>query len=223
MKTIIIGAGGHARVVYDILRHDQNVDVEAFVDNARRGSDEDIMGIQVTGDHSVLPELATDGVDSFVVAVGDNDIRRSHFEKLLDLGLAPINAVHPSAEITPTADLGTGTVVASSADISTNARIGDNVVLNTDALVEHETTVGDHAHVGPGSKVAGRVEIGDGAFVGIGSTVKEYVTIGERSVVGAGSVVVDDVPPDTVVAGTPAEVKRDRDADTDDEATDGPS
>jgi sugar O-acyltransferase (sialic acid O-acetyltransferase NeuD family) len=213
MKAIIIGAGGHARVVYDILRHNQNVTVESFVDNTRRGSDEDIMGVPVTGDHSVIPELVDDGVELFVVAVGDNDIRRNHYEHLREQGLSPVNAVHPSAEITATATIGTGSVFASSSDISTNAVVGDNVIVNTDALVEHETEIHDHAHVGPGTKIAGRVEIGKGAFIGIGATVKEYITIGEGAIVGAGSVVLDDVPANTVIAGTPAELKRERDTD----------
>jgi sugar O-acyltransferase (sialic acid O-acetyltransferase NeuD family) len=213
MKAIIIGAGGHARVVYDILQCDQNVTIESFVDNTRRGSDEDIMGVPVTGDHSVISDLVDDGAELFIVAVGDNDTRREHYESLRDQGLTPVNAVHPSAEITPTATIGTGSVFASSSDISTNAVIGDNVVINTDALVEHETEIHDHAHVGPGSKIAGRVEVGTDAFIGIGTTVKEYVTIGEGAIVGAGSVVLDDVPANTVVAGTPAEVKRERDTD----------
>ncbi|TKX82268.1 acetyltransferase [Halorubrum sp. SD626R] len=213
MKAIIIGAGGHARVVYDILRHDRNITVESFVDNTRRGSDEDIMGVQVTGDHSVIPSLIEDGVNLFIIAVGDNDIRQDHFETLREHELRPVNAVHPSAEITPTAKLGTGSVFAASSNVSTNAVVGNNVIINTDALVEHETEVHDHAHIGPGSKIAGRVEVGDGAFIGIGTTIKEYVTIGKGAIVGAGSVVLDDVPANTVAAGAPAEVKRERDTD----------
>lgn len=206
MNTVIIGAGGHSRVVYDILRSNQNVDVSAFVDNTPRGSDEQIMGVPVVGDHSVLPEyIAENNVSGFIIAVGDNEIRKRHFQKLRDMGLEPVSAIHKDATISQMAEVGQGSVVASGAIVTTNAEIGANTIVNTGSVVEHETTVGSHAHVGPGTTLAGRVSVGDGTFVGMGSSVKEYTNIGESAVVGAGSVVLDDVEDDTVVVGTPAE------------------
>lgn len=210
MKTIIIGAGGHSRVVYDTVRHDPNVETTAFVDNSPRGSKEKIMRTRVEGDHSVIPELRDEGVSGFIVAVGDNEIRQAHFETYRDQGLTPVNAVHPEAHVIETVSLGEGNVVTVGSILSTNVSVGDNAIINTGSVVEHETTVGDHVHIGPGCTVAGRVEIGDRTFIGMGSSIKEYTTIGENAVVGAGSVVLDDVPPNTMVAGTPAEVKQKR-------------
>jgi sugar O-acyltransferase (sialic acid O-acetyltransferase NeuD family) len=212
MKTIIIGAGGHARVVYDILSADQNVEVAAFVDNSPRGSDEKIMGIPVVGDHDVVPEYVSEkDVTGFIVAVGDNEIRRSHYETYVEMGLEPVSAIHPDATISETAVIGRGTVVASGAIVTTNAVVGENAILNTGSVVEHESEIGSHAHVGPGTTIAGRVTVGDGTFVGMGSSVKDYTEVGEDAVVGAGSVVLDDVPSDTLVVGTPAEEKEHRD------------
>lgn len=211
MKSLIIGAGGHARVVYEILSTDHNVEVEAFVDNTPRGSNEEIMGVPVVGPHSEVGEYVDDGVEGVIVAVGDNEIRSGHFETFTSRGLTPVNAVHDNAHVSPHATVGDGVVVQSSAEVMTNARIGDDAIVNTGAIVEHETVVGDHAHIGPGSAIAGRVEIEDGVFVGMGCDVKENVHVGENAVIGAGSVVLEDVPADTMVAGLPAEVKHDAD------------
>lgn len=145
MRAIIIGAGGHSRVVYDILRQDHDVDVVAFVDNSPRGSEETIMGVPVTGNHDVVPKLVEkEGVGGFIVAVGDNEIRRRHFRKFKEMGLEPVSAIHPSSHISDTVDIGSGSVVAAGTALSTNAEVGANAIVNTGSIVEHESTIGDH-------------------------------------------------------------------------------
>lgn len=209
MKSIIIGAGGHSRVVYDILRHDKNVDVTAFVDHVQRGSEESIMDVPVTGDHDIVPELIEKkGVGGFIVAIGENEIRHTYLEKFQEIGLEPISAIHPNANISETAEIGAGSVIASGVNVSTNAEIGRNAIVNTGTIVEHEVKIGAHTHVGPGTTIAGRVTVGNETFIGMGCSIKEYLDIGDDAVVGAGSVVLDDVDDSTTVAGTPAEVKK---------------
>jgi len=210
VNTIIIGAGGHSRVVYDILQYDHNADIVAFIDNAPRGSEETIMCGPVAGDHDVVPDLIKKrGVGGFIVAVGDNEIRKRHYEKFRDMGLEPISAIHPNAHISETADIGQGSVVCAGAALSTNAEIGRNAIINTGSIIEHETTLADHTHVGPGTTLAGRVTVGRETFIGMGCSVKEYTSIGKKATVGAGSVVLEDVNADTTVVGTPAEVTND--------------
>jgi UDP-perosamine 4-acetyltransferase len=214
VNTIVVGAGGHSRVVYDILRHDQNIDVVAFVDNTPRGTEETIMGVPVLGDHDVIPELVEQqDVGGFIIAVGDNEIRQQHFETLLYMGLEPVSAIHPESAISETATVGPGTVVAAGVNISTNVEIGENAILNTGAIIDHETVIGSHVHIAPGTTVAGRVTVGDQTFVGMASTIRDYVEIGEEVTAGAGSVILEDVPPATTVAGAPAEVKHDEESD----------
>jgi len=205
-KVVIIGAGGQARVVYDILSGDSNMEVVAFVDNVVPGGEERIMGIPVMGDHSVLPRLIADGARGAIVAVGDNEIRTAHFEWLKGLGLELINAIHSTSCIAPSAKLGQGVTVAMGAIISTDARIGDNVIINTGATIDHEDAIADHVHIAPGCALAGRVTIKRGTFIGIGSVVKDYVTIGENAIIGAGSVVLEDIPDNAVAVGAPAKI-----------------
>lgn len=210
MQTIIIGAGGHSRVVYDILRYDQNVNVVSFIDNTPRGTEESIMGVPVRGDHDIIPDVVDDhDVGGFIVAVGDNDIREAHFKKLRDMGLEPVSAIHAEAFISKTATIGPCSVVASGVDVSTNVKVGENSILNTGAVVDHETTIQAHTHIAPGSTVAGRVTIGQNTFVGMGSTIRDSVEVGDNVTIGAGSVVLEDIPSNVTVAGAPAEIKKD--------------
>jgi sugar O-acyltransferase (sialic acid O-acetyltransferase NeuD family) len=210
MKIVIIGAGGQARIVYEIMSYDRNIEVVAFVDNVMRGNDEQTMGIPVIGDHTVLPKLIKNGIKGAIVAVGDNEIRATHFEELKSMGLELVSAIHPTSHIAPSARLGHGSTIAIGAIISTGARIGDNVIINTGATIDHEDEIEDHVSVGPNCSIAGRVTVKKGAFIGIGSVVKEYLTIGENSIIGAGSVVLEDVPDNVVAVGTPAKVIKTR-------------
>lgn len=212
MNIIIIGAGGHSRVVYDILRYDHNLDVISFVDNTIRGSEEAIMGVPVTGGHDVIPKLVEENnIGGFIVAVGDNEIRCEHYNKLLEMGLEPVSAIHPEAYISKTATIGPGTVVAPGVSVSTNVEVGENSILNTGSLVDHETSIGSHTHIAPGSTVAGRVKIDEMSFIGMGSTIRDSVKVGSNVTVGAGSVVLEEVPPNVTVAGAPAEIKNKKD------------
>lgn len=206
IKVVIIGAGGHARAVHEILMHDLNIEVVGFVDNAADTVGEMIGGIPVVGDHSALPDLLKDGVLGAAIGIGDNKLRRSYFELIKSIGFVPVNTVHPTAHIAHNVIIGSGVVIGTGTTVCTGARIGDNVIINTGAVIEHESIIGDDVHIAPGSSIAGRVAINRGAFVGIGSVIKEYVTIGENAVIGAGSVVLENIPDNAVAVGSPARI-----------------
>ncbi len=206
MKIVIIGAGGQARIVYEILSYNHNLEVVAFIDNVTPKKDEYIMDIPVVGDHSVIPKLVKNGVRGTIVAVGENKIRAAHYEKLKDMGMELVSAIHPNSIIAPSVRTGDGVTIAMGAIISTGSIIGNNVIINTGATIDHEDNIEDHVHVGPGCSLAGRVTVKRGAFVGIGSVVREYLTIGENTIIGAGSVVLEDMPDNVVAVGTPAKV-----------------
>jgi len=206
VKVVIIGAGGHARVVYEILKHEKNIEIAAFVDIVKHGSGERILGVPILGDHSVLPKLLKNGVAGAIIAVGNNKIRTGHFKELENMGFELINAIHPTAHIAGNIKIGKGVVIGAGAIIATCAEIGNNVIVNTGAVVEHECVIEDNVHIAPGTILAGRVTVKKGAFVGAGSVVKEYVTIGENVTIGAGSVVLEDILPNAVAVGSPARI-----------------
>ena len=156
---------------------------------------ENIDGVPIIGPLSELPEKAKKmKIDGAIVAIGDNNIRAEYFKQLKKQGFTLINAIHPTASIAESAEIGEGVTLCREAIICVDAKIGDNTIINTGSIVEHQDKIGNHVHVAPGVNIAGRVSIGDGAFIGIGSTIIQNVKVGRGTIVGAGSVVIKDIP-----------------------------
>ncbi len=204
-RLLVLGAGGHARVVLDILFQQADRHVVGLLDNNPALHGRRIDGVPVLGPIDALTELAEQhDARAVIVAIGDNGVRRGLARQVLRAGLSLTNAVHPSATLAESVTVGRNVVVAAGAVICAHSQVGDSVILNTGCLIDHFTMVGEGAHVCPGARVAGRVKIEPGAFVGIGATVVPKVTIGCEAIVGAGAVVLADVAPLATVVGVPA-------------------
>jgi sugar O-acyltransferase (sialic acid O-acetyltransferase NeuD family) len=215
MKVLLVGAGGHGRVVLDILVQAGGHEILGFLDSnpAIRGRRVD--GKPVLGELDDLPRLRDElGVQGAIVAIGDNGVRREFADRIDQVGLVLINAVHPSANLARNVTLGTNVVIAAGALVCAHCHVGDSVILNTGCIVDHESMIGPATHVCPGARLAGRVIVEAGAFIGIGATVIQSLKIGYQAVIGAGAVVIHDVPPMATVVGVPArEIKQTLDHD----------
>jgi sugar O-acyltransferase (sialic acid O-acetyltransferase NeuD family) len=192
----IIGAGGHAKVIIEIIES-MGLPVGKLYDQNPDRSE--LIGYNVVTDISGIP-------GDCVIGIGDNATRRK-----LSLAFSAERRwhsalLHSAAWISPRAQVGKGTVVMAGAVINTGTVIGDHVIINTKASVDHDCMIGDYAHISPGAALAGNVIVGEGAQVGIGSSIKQGIKIGKWAIVGAGAVVVKDVPDFAVVAGVPATV-----------------
>lgn len=208
MNVIIIGAGGHGRVVLDILLQDKKHKPIGFLDNNRNLHGRRVDGLPILGGPDQLEELRKRDIQGYIVAVGDNGVRRAlaHLTAQDDFEL--INAIHPSAQLAASVTLGKGVTIAAGALVCAHCQIGDCVILNTGCIVDHESMIGTSAHVCPGVRLAGHVTVESGAFVGIGATIVQNIRIGFEAVVGAGAVVIRDVDPMTTVVGVPARVTK---------------
>lgn len=195
MRLLVVGAGGHAKVVIDAARL-AGFDVVAAI--GRDGGAEQLLGVPVLADASDIP------FDVFIAAIGDNAARAEVFDAYLAQGLSPATVVHPSAVIAETVTLGAGTFVAAGVIVNVDARIGENVILNTGCTVDHDCIVGDHALIGPTASLCGGVRIGSGTLLGAGVSVVPLAVIGSDAIVGAGAAVIGDVPDGMVFAGVPA-------------------
>lgn len=208
-RIVVMGAGGHGHVVLDVLRRQGLTEIVGFLDDR-----EELHGTTSPEGVAILGgtdwgQLPPDTAEAFVVAIGDNSVRRSKYEKALKAGLTPWLAIHPSAIIADSAELGAGIQVVAGAIINPFARVGCNVILNTACTVDHNCRVGDHAFLGPGVHLGGEVEVGEMALVGLGAAILPGVKIGEGALVGAGAVVTRNVEPWTMVLGVPARRVRD--------------
>ena len=205
MDVLIIGAGGHGRVVLDIIRAGNKYTPVGFLDADAALLGREISGVPVLGAVNLLPRLkAQQRIRAAVVAIGDSRVRRSYAKLVEDAGVELLTVIHPGATISATANIGRNVVIAAGACVCTDAQIGESVIINTGAVVDHECEIGVATHICPGALLAGRVRIGSGVFVGLGAKVIQCVTVGDEATIGAGAVVLSDVPPHATVVGVPA-------------------
>ncbi len=204
MDMIILGAGGHGRVVLDVLRQAALHHPIGFLDNNAGLHGRRVDGLPVLGGVEQLDMLRRRGIAGAIIAIGDNGARREFGETLAGQDFEVLSAVHPSAQLASSVSLGRGVVIAAGALVCAHCQIGDFAILNTGCIVDHESMIGTAAHICPGVRLAGHVTVESGAHIGIGATVIQNLRVGFESIVGAGAVVIQDVEPMTTVVGVPA-------------------
>lgn len=187
----LYGAGGHARVIRDIVELSGGV-VEGFIDDDGMLAEKDGL--------PVLHEVPN-GCD-IIIAIGDSRVRYELAKKLEPLNIHYCTAIHPSAIVSKYAKVGLGTVIMPGAVINAFAEVGNHCVVNTSASVGHETIVGDYATVCPNSTVCGQCVIGDGTNICAGSIVVQCTKIGRWTIVGSGSLVRHNIGDGLVVVGS---------------------
>ena len=212
-SCVILGGGGHARVLVDCLQRADAVELRGILDPNRELWGADCQGVPILGADDTLAELVARGVTMFTVGVGgvgNNQPRQRLFALGLAHGLQPLTVIHPSATCSGWATVGQGSQLLPGSIVNAGAVLGVNVIVNTGAIVEHDCRLGDHVHLATGARLSGTVRIGDRAHIGAGAVIRQSIDVGEDAVVGAGAVVVKDVARGDVVAGNPARPLGDR-------------
>ena len=208
---IVLGSGGHARVVLDVLRLlGREIVGLTTEDRALFGSD--VFGCRVLGSDEALAAYAPEQV-RLVNAIGSAhsmDARKSLFEKIRARGFAFAQVIHPSAIIARDAVLGEGVHVMAGAVLQPGVSVGANTIVNTRASVDHDCMIGAHVHIAPGCTLSGNVSVGDDSHIGAGATIIQGRHIGKRCLVAAGAVVIHGVMDGERVAGVPAHRMRKR-------------
>lgn len=206
-KAIIIGAraDGHAKVVLHILLASKEAEVVGFVDDDLSKKGTVIGGLPVLGQMSDIPDLKNRlGINSGIVAIGNNKQRRELSSILEASGLELINAIHPSVIKDSDVKIGKGNYIAQGVILVTGTRIGNCVNIHTGTTIDHDNVLEDGVNIGPGTHTAGRVYIEKDAFLGTGCVVIPDVRIGKGVVAGAGTVMIGNIPAFTKVVGNPA-------------------
>lgn len=206
--VIVVGNGGHARVVIDALQV-LGIPIAGVVAESASSRDRGT-GMPLLGDDAWLARRGprevrlVNGIGG-IVPMGR---RAEIFDDLKRQGFTFVTVIHPTATIADgTNNIGEGSFIAAGSVVQVGARVGLNCVINTGAIVDHDAVVEDHAQVGPGAVLAGEVTVRKGAYVGAGATVLQGRTLGEACQVGAGAVVTKDVAANKLVLGVPAREK----------------
>ncbi|MGI5887115.1 MAG: acetyltransferase [Syntrophomonadaceae bacterium] len=204
---IIIGTGGHAKVLIDTLKS-QSANIIGVTNPAPELYGKDIMGIPIIGDdESILQYGINDIVLVNGIGMASNFSRRMEiYDTFKKRGYIISKVIHSSAVISPEACLAEGVQVMAGAIIQALATIGINTIINTKASVDHDCKIGNHCHVAPGATISGGVTIEDNVFVGAGAVIIQGIHIGASCTVGAGTVVTENVMEGTTVVGSPARV-----------------
>ncbi len=205
LAIVIIGAGGHAKVLLDaLLDAGQTVRGLLDADASRHGTS--VLGKPVLGDDSWL-EATPPQTLQLVNGLGSNGpvtAKRSAFERAKAAGYDFATVQHPTAVVGRDVVLGEGAQLLARTVVEAGCCLGVNVTINTGAIVNHDCRIGDHVHVAPGAIVLGGVQLGEATHVGAGATILPGLKIGSACVIGAGAVVVKNLPDGSTVAGIPA-------------------
>lgn len=193
-KIILIGASGHGKVVFDIVRA-QGDFVIGFLDDCAKGL---CCGIPILGPISVAENYTE---VEFLISIGANSVRKRIAEQL---NVAWYTAIHPTAVVSPSAKIGEGTVVMANAVIQAEAEVGTHCILNTACIIEHENKIGDYVHLSPRVVLGGNVHIGNESHIGIGACVRNNITICSDCTVGAGAAVIKHLEEPGIYIGVPA-------------------
>lgn len=194
-KVILVGAGGHAKVIADIVLKSGDQLLGFLDDDPTKTS---VLGYPVLGRIEEWERFSKEA--KFLLAIGNNHVRETLAETLK---VDWYTAIHPSAQIGIDVVIGEGTAVMANAVINPGARIGKHCIVNTASVIEHDNRIEDYVHVSVGTKLGGTVRIGKASWIGIGATVRNNVTICSDCLVGAGAVVVKDLFEPGVYVGVP--------------------
>jgi acetyltransferase EpsM len=207
MKIVVIGHGGHSKVIADMILSDQENDIVGYLDD--KYDDVGLVESIYSGPISFATQLVEQFNDlKFVIAIGDNKVRQSIVQKLNLPDENYVSVIHKSAVISLSAKIDFGTVVMPHSVINADTRIGVHSIINTGSVIEHDCIIGDYSHVCPGTTLTGTVQIGEGGFIGAGATIIPNITVGDWAIVGAGATVITDIPPHCTAVGIPAKIKK---------------
>ncbi|RDW22406.1 acetyltransferase [Oceanobacillus arenosus] len=203
MRVIILGDGGHSRVIQEMIFANGEYEVVAVLDDKYK------QGFQTKGIiHAPIAFLTRlfNKNTKVVVAIGDNVIRKLIVERLHLSQEDYLPVIHPTAVVSSTAEIGNGTVIMPNVVINAKAVIGNHCIINTAAIIEHDNTIEDYTHISPNATLTGNVTTGEGVHIGSAATVIPGIHLGSWSVIGAGSTVIEHIPAFSKAVGSPTRI-----------------
>lgn len=206
MKNIvIIGGGGHAKVLASVIKKNNDFSILGYTDKKDCGS---LPGINYLGDDSLLEKLIIDKIcNNAALGVGQinlNNKRRAIIKRLLNIGLEFPHVISKDSIIGNDVEIGNGTVVFDGVIINSGTKVGSFSIINTGVIIDHDCEIGDYTHIATGAVLSGGVKVKNNSMIGAGATIIQYKEIGERCMIGAGAVVTNNCFEQGIYVGIPA-------------------
>lgn len=202
-EVILIGYSGHAYVVAETVL-ENGFKITGYTD--KEAVQQDPFHLPYLGFEKKDDFIGWQKEFSFVIGIGENNIRQNIAELIESKGKTIETIIHKTAHISINAVIGSGSFINKNAVVNTLVRVGKNVILNTGCIIEHECVLGDAVHIAPGAVLAGNVTIGERTFVGANAVIKQGVVIGKDVIIGAGSVIITNIPDGKKVVGNPGRI-----------------
>ena len=205
-EVVIIGAGGHAKVVIDIILQrekilNDNLIIKGILDDTFKENEEKkIFGIPIVGKINKILELPSNIY--YIIAIGNNTIRKKiaqNYEKIKYITL-----IHPKAVIAENVSISTGTVLMAGSIVNSYTKIGKHCIINTGSIIEHDNTIEDYVHISPRATLCGGVIVEEESWIGAGSPIIQGLKIGKKVIIGAGAVAIKNVENFSTMIGIPA-------------------
>ena len=204
MTLAILGTGGHAKSIFDIVKNQKNIyffdkNIKFFMINKKKFS--------VKNDHLLISSYKSK-ISRVIVAIGDNKIRKKNYDLLKKNKFKLATLIHPKSHRGYGSKVDEGSVVMQGSLINTDTIIGKNCIINSHASIDHDCIIKDHTHICPGSIIAGNVQIGKNCWVGLGSKIIQNCIIGDNVFIAAGAVVTQNIKSNSFVKGIPAKYEK---------------
>lgn len=210
-KIVLVGGGGHCKVIIDIIKSTNEYEIVGVTDNNKIG--EKLLDVPIIGNDDILPELFKSGVKNAFVSLGalnNIEVRDKIYNKLKNVGFNIPKLIHNKAVVSPYTEIHDGTCIMAGAIVNAGAVINENCIINTSSVIEHDCIIGRNTHVSPRSCIAGGCSIGENSHIGAGCCIIQGINIGSNVVIGAGAVVLKDIKDHVTAVGIPAKIIKSR-------------
>jgi len=203
MQVIILGDGGHSKVIQEMIQEDGRLNIIAILDDKYEAGYQKhgIIHAPISYTHHLMADDT-----KVVVAIGDNQIRNRLVRELNLPDICYLSVQHHTAVVSKTAKIAPGTVLMAHTTVNAHAKIDSHCIINTASVIEHDTDVGAFTHVSPNATLTGNVSTGEGVHIGSSATVIPGKHLGSWSIIGAGSTVIEHIPAYSKAVGSPTRI-----------------
>ncbi|MCJ8314566.1 MAG: acetyltransferase [Pseudomonadales bacterium] len=198
-NVLLVGAGGHAKVVIDAIKVSSPDCLIEIVDNNKDKVGQNIIDDIFVSDYNEIEQLS----NQVFVSIGDCRLRKLVCNQLQNSGKKLISVYHKEASISFYSRIDDGVFIAAKSIVAASTVIHCSVILNHGSIVDHDCEIGEYSHIGPNVTLGGGVTVGKNTFIGSGAIILPMVKIGNNVVIGAGSVIISNIPDNQIFVGVP--------------------